>query len=91
MNKNEKGAMLAELRELMKVAHREARHPSTGIPGTISLKAVQARRVVNAVKHVLTVGLSYSMERKDIPALFDELDRQAAEELQKEEAAHHDE
>ena len=81
MNRNEKAAMLAELKALMKDAHQEARKPTLG---GVSIRAVQAQRVVNAVKHVLAVGLEYSMERKDIPDLFEDLNRRALDEVNKE-------
>lgn len=84
LNKNEKAAMLAELKVCMKDAHREARTSSDRLPGTLSIKAVQAQRVVNAVKQVLAAGLSYSMERKDIPDLFEDLNRRALDEVNKE-------
>lgn len=84
MNRNEKSAMLAELKALMKEAHREARKPTLGMLGGVSIRAVQAQRVVNAVKQVLAAGLSYSMERKDIPDLFEDLNRRALDEVNKE-------
>lgn len=84
MNRNEKAAMLAELKALMKEAHREARKPTLGMLGGVSIRAVQAQRVVNAVKQVLAAGLSYSMERKDIPDLFEDLNRRALDEVNKE-------
>lgn len=89
MNRNEKAAMLAELKALMKEAHREARKPTLGMIGGVvvngvSIRAVQAQRVVNAVKQVLAAGLSYSMERKDIPDLFEDLNRRALDEVNKE-------
>ena len=80
MNKNEKAAMLAELKVFMRDAHREARKSS----GAFSIKAVQAQHIVYAVKHVLAAGLAYSMERKDIQCLFDELNRKAADEIHNE-------
>lgn len=76
--------MLAELKALMKEAHREARKPTLGMLGGVSIRAVQAQRVVNAVKQVLAAGLSYSMERKDIPDLFEDLNRRALDEVNKE-------
>ena len=76
--------MLAELKVFMKDAHREARTSSDRLPGALSVKAVQAQRVVNAVKQVLATGLSYSMERKDIPDLFDDLNRRALDEVNRE-------
>lgn len=69
--------MLAELKVCMKDAHREARTSSDRLPGTLSIKAVQAQRVVNAVKQVLAVGLEYSMERKDVQDLLEDLNREA--------------
>lgn len=77
MNRNEKAAMLAELKALMKEEHREARKPTLGMLGGVSIRAVQAQRVVNAVKHVLAVGLEYSMERKDVQDLLEDLNREA--------------
>lgn len=77
LNRNEKAAMLAELKALMKEAHREARKPTLGMLGGVSIRAVQAQRVVNAVKHVLAVGLEYSMERKDVQDLLEDLNREA--------------
>ena len=76
LNRNEKAAMLAELKALMKEAHREARKPTLGMIGGVvvngvSIRAVQAQRVVNAVKHVLSVGLEYSMSRKDVQILLE--------------------
>lgn len=84
MNKNEKAAMLAELKALMKEAHREARKPTLGMLGGVSIRAVQAQRVVNAVKHVLSVGLEYSMERKDVQILLEDLNREALDEVKQE-------
>lgn len=84
LNRNEKAAMLAELKVCMKDAHREARTSSDRLPGTLSIKAVQAQRVVNAVKQVLAAGLSYSMERKDIQILLEDLNREALDEVKKE-------
>lgn len=85
MNRNEKAAMLAELKLLMKDAHYwEAQKPVGGRLGTFSIKAVQAQRVVNAVKRVLSVGFEYSMKRKDIPDLFEDLNRRALDEVNKE-------
>ena len=84
MNRNEKAAMMAELKALMKDAHREACKPTLGMLGGVSIRAVQAQRVVNAVKQVLAAGLSYSMERKDIPGLFEDLNRRALDEVNKE-------
>ena len=84
MNKNEKAAMLAELKALMKEAHREAHKPTLGMLGGISIRAVQAQRVVNAVKHVLAVGLEYSMERKDVQDLLEDLNREALDEVKQE-------
>ena len=65
MNRNEKAAMMAELKALMKDAHREACKP-------------------NAVKHVLSVGLEYSMERKDVQILLEDLNREALDEVKQE-------
>lgn len=84
MNRNEKSAMLAELKALMKEAHREARKPTLGMLGGVSIRAVQAQRVVNAVKHVLAVGLEYSMERKDVQDLLEDLNREALDEVKQE-------
>ena len=84
MNKNEKAAMLAELKALMKEAHREAHKPTLGMLGGISIRAVHAQRVVNAVKHVLAVGLEYSMERKDVQDLLEVLNREALDEVKQE-------
>lgn len=84
MNKNEKAAMLAELKALMKEAHREARKPTLGMLGGVSIRAVQAQRVVNAVKHVLSVGLEYSMSRKDVQILLEDLNRRALDEVKQE-------
>lgn len=81
LNRNEKAAMLAELKALMKEAHREARKPTLGMLGGVSIRAVQAQRVVNAVKHVLAVGLEYSMERKDVQDLLEDLNREALDEV----------
>ena len=76
--------MLAELKVLMKDAHREARKPTLGMLGGVSIRAVQAQRVVNAVKHVLSVGLEYSMARKDIQILLEDLNREALDEVKQE-------
>ena len=89
MNRNEKAAMLAELKAFMKEAHREARKPTLGMIGGISIngvniRAVQAKRVVNAVKHVLSVGLEYSMSRKDVQILLEDLNREALDEVKQE-------
>lgn len=84
MNRNEKAAMLAELKALMKEAHQEARKPTLGMIGGISIRAVQAKRVVNAVKHVLSVGLEYSMSRKDVQILLEDLNRRALDEVKQE-------
>ena len=84
MNRNEKAAMLAELKALMKEAHREARKPTLGMLGGVSIRAVQAQRVVNAVKHVLSVGLEYSMSRKDVQILLEDLNRRALDEVEQE-------
>ena len=89
MNRNEKSAMLAELKALMKEAHQEARKSTLGMLGGISIngvsiRAVQAQRVVNAVKHVLAVGLEYSMERKDVQDLLEDLNREALDEVKQE-------
>lgn len=84
MNRNEKAAMLAELKALMKEAHQEARKPTLGMLGGVSIRAVQAQRVVNAVKHVLSVGLEYSMERKDVQILLEDLNREALDEVKQE-------
>ena len=84
MNRNEKAAMLAELKALMKEAHREARKPTLGMLGGVSIRAVQAQRVVNAVKHVLSVGLEYSMSRKDVQILLEDLNRRALDEVKQE-------
>ncbi|HJE82647.1 hypothetical protein [Megasphaera stantonii] len=84
MNRNEKAAMLAELKALMKEAHQEARKPTLGMLGGASIRAVQAQRVVNAVKHVLSVGLEYSMERKDVQILLEDLNRRALDEVKQE-------
>ena len=46
MNRNEKAAMMAELKALMKDAHREACKPTLGMLGGVSIRAVQAQRVV---------------------------------------------
>lgn len=75
MNKNEKAAMLAELKALMRKAHREARKNNC---------ASEAQRIVNAVKHVLAVGLEYSMGRKDVQILLEDLYREALDEVKKE-------
>ena len=84
MNRNEKAAMLAELKAVMKEAHREARKPTLGMIGGVSIRAVQAQRVVNAVKHVLAAGLEYSMERKDVQILLEDLNRRALDEVKEE-------
>ena len=89
MNRNEKAAMLAELKALMKEAHREARKPTLGMIGGVvvngvSIRAVQAQRVVNAVKHVLAVGLEYSMSRKDVQILLEDLNRETLDEVKEE-------
>ena len=84
MNRNEKAAMLAELKALMKEAHQEARKPTLGMLGGVSIRAVQAQRVVNAVKHVLSVGLEYSMSRKDVQILLEDLNREALDEVKQE-------
>ena len=84
MNRNEKAAMMAELKALMKDAHREACKPTLGMLGGVSIRAVQAQRVVNAVKHVLSVGLEYSMERKDVQILLEDLNREALDEVKQE-------
>lgn len=84
LNRNEKAAMLAELKALMKEAHQEARKPTLGMLGGVSIRAVQARRVVNEVKHVLSVGLEYSMERKDVQILLEDLNREALDEVKQE-------
>lgn len=89
MNRNEKSAMLAELKALMKAAHQEARKPTLGMIGGVvvngvSIRAVQAQRVVNAVKHVLSVGLEYSMSRKDVQDLLEDLNREALDEAKQE-------
>ena len=84
MNRNEKSAMLAELKALMKEAHREARKPTLGMLGGVSIRAVQAQRVVNAVKHVLSVGLEYSMSRKDVQILLEDLNCRALDEVKQE-------
>lgn len=96
MNRNEKAAMLAELKALMKEAHREARKSTLGMLGGISIngvsiRAVQAQRVVNAVKHVLSVGLEYSMERKDVQDLLEDLNRRALDEVKQEMESEQDE
>lgn len=84
MNRNEKSAMLAELKALMKEAHREAHKPTLGMLGGVSIRSVQAQRVVNAVKHVLSVGLEYSMSRKDVQILLEDLNREALDEVKQE-------
>lgn len=84
MNRNEKAAMLAELKALMKEAHQEARKPTLGMLGGVSIRAVQAQRVVNEVKHVLSVGLEYSMSRKDVQDLLEDLNREALDEVKQE-------
>lgn len=84
LNRNEKSAMLTELKALMKEAHREARKPTLGMLGGVSIRAVQAQRVVNAVKHVLSVGLEYSMSRKDVQILLEDLNRRALDEVKQE-------
>ncbi|PAV39621.1 hypothetical protein CJ260_03925 [Megasphaera sp. ASD88] len=84
MNRNEKAAMLAELKALMKEAHQEARKPTLGMLGGVSIRAVQAQRVVNAVKHVLSVGLEYSMSRKEVQDLLEDLNREALDEVKQE-------
>ena len=84
MNRNEKSAMLAELKLLMKAMHREVHKPTLGMLGGISIRAVQAQRVVNAVKHVLSVGLEYSMSRKDVQILLEDLNREALDEVKQE-------
>ncbi|WP_346681369.1 hypothetical protein [Megasphaera stantonii] len=84
MNRNEKAAMLAELKALMKEAHQEARKPTLGMLGGVSIRAVQAQRVVNAVKHVLSVGLEYSMSRKDVQILLEDLNRETLDEVKEE-------
>ncbi len=77
--------MLAELKLLMKDAHYwEAQKPVGGRLGTFSIKAVQAQRVVNAVKRVLSVGLAYSMSRKDVQYLLEDLNREALDEIKQE-------
>ena len=96
MNRNEKAAMLAELKALMKEAHQEARKPTLGMIGGVvvngvSIRAVQAQRVVNAVKHVLSVGLEYSMERKDVQILLEDLNREALDEVKQEMESEQDE
>ena len=96
MNRNEKAAMLAELKALMKEAHQEARKPTLGMIGGVvvngvSIRAVQAQRVVNAVKHVLSVGLEYSMERKDVQDLLEDLNRRALDEVKQEMESEQDE
>ena len=84
MNRNEKAAMLAELKALMKEPHQEARKPTLGMLGGVSIRAVQAQRVVNAVKHVLSVGLEYSMSRKDVQILLEDLNRETLDEVKEE-------
>ena len=84
MNRNEKAAMMAELKALMKDAHREACKPTLSMLGGVSIRAVQAQRVVNAVKHVLSVGLEYSMSRKDVQILLEDLNRRALDEVKQE-------
>lgn len=84
MNRNEKAAMLAELKALMKEAHQEARKPTLGMLGGVSIRAVQAQRVVNEVKHVLSVGLEYSMSRKEVQDLLEDLNREALDEVKQE-------
>lgn len=91
MNRNEKAAMMAELKALMKDAHREACKPTLGMLGEVSIRAVQAQRVVNAVKHVLSVGLEYSMERKDVQILLEDLNREALDEVKQEMESEQDE
>ena len=81
--------MLAELKALMKEAHQEARKSTLGMLGVISIngvsiRAVQAQRVINAVKHVLSVGLEYSMSRKDVQILLEDLNREALDEIKQE-------
>ena len=81
--------MLAELKALMKEAHREAHKPTLGMIGGVSIngvsiRAIQAQCVVNAVKHVLSVGLEYSMARKDIQILLEDLNREALDEVKQE-------
>ena len=76
--------MLAELKALMKEAHQEARKPTLGMLGGVSIRAVQAQRVVNAVKHVLSVGLEYSMSRKDVQILLEDLNRETLDEVKEE-------
>lgn len=88
--------MLAELKALMKEAHQEARKPTLGMIGGVvvngvSIRAVQAQRVVNAVKHVLSVGLEYSMERKDVQILLEDLNREALDEVKQEMESEQDE
>lgn len=91
MNRNEKAAMLAELKLLMKDAHYwEAQKPVGGRLGTFSIKAVQAQRVVNAVKRVLSVGFEYSMKRKDVQILLEDLNREALNEVKQEMEANKD-
>ena len=91
MNRNEKAAMMAELKALMKDAHREACKPTLGMLGGVSIRAVQAQRVVNAVKHVWSVGPEYSMERKDVQILLEDLNREALDEVKQEMESEQDE
>ena len=84
MNRNEKSAMLAELKLLMKDMHREAHKPTLGMLGGVSIRAVQAQRVVNEVKHVLSVGLEYNMSRKEVQDLLEDLNREALDEVKQE-------
>ena len=91
MNRNEKVAIMAELKALMKDAHREAYKPTLGMLGEVSIRAVQAQRVVNAVKHVLSVGLEYSMERKDVQILLEDLNHEALDEVKQEMESEQDE
>lgn len=69
MTKNEKAAMLAELKGLYKQYHR------------ISPKDCERQRTmgakIGAVQYVLHAGLNFSMEKEEIMELFKKLDKDA--------------
>ena len=69
MTKNEKAAMLAELKGLYEQYHR------------ISPKDCERQRItcaeIGAVQYVLHAGLNFSMEKDEIMELFKKLDKDA--------------
>lgn len=69
MTKNEKAAMLAELKALYKKYYRTN-------PKNCDLQRTICGEI-NAVQHVLYAGLQYSMEKEEIMKLFKKLDKDA--------------